>query len=86
MEAQEQSQKLRDLTASLEDYEGTINQFRELVLQLQSSVSNSMTSPKQVLMLNILRFSGNSTTFVLKLSRHRRNRLRRLLRLHRSCP
>ena len=47
MEAQEQSQKLRDLTASLEDYEGTINQFRELVLQLQSSVSSSMTYPNK---------------------------------------
>jgi dynactin 1 len=39
MEAQEQSQKIRDLAVSLEDYEGTINQFRELVLQLQSFVS-----------------------------------------------
>jgi dynactin 1 len=39
MEAQEMSLKIKDLTASLEDYEGTINQFRDLVLQLQSSVS-----------------------------------------------
>lgn len=38
MEVHEQSNKIKDLTASLEDYEGTISQFRDLVLQLQSLV------------------------------------------------
>jgi len=36
MEVHEQSNKIKELQASLEDYEGTISQFRELVLQLQS--------------------------------------------------
>ncbi|KAF8526013.1 dynein associated protein-domain-containing protein [Hysterangium stoloniferum] len=38
MEAQEQVNKIKELNASLEDYEGTINQFRDLVLQLQSEL------------------------------------------------
>jgi dynactin 1 len=36
MDAQEQMNKIKELSVSLEDYEGTINQFRDLVLQLQS--------------------------------------------------
>jgi len=38
IEAQEHARKIEELDVSLQDYEGTINQFRDLVLQLQSSV------------------------------------------------
>jgi dynactin 1 len=36
IDAQEQAHKIEELEDSLQDYEGTINQFRDLVLQLQS--------------------------------------------------